>query len=164
MLFRLASLLRRSLDEQAHEVALRQELSFLNDYIDIMRVRFGERLDIRLAVAPDALDARVPVFLLQPLMENAIEHGERDDGRTVIALWARRRDDTLRVVVENSGPSLTAGAAIREGVGLGNTRARLREMYGDRASVDLGPARDAATAPGARVELALPYAPMAAAE
>src|SRR5438477_8928225 len=95
MLLRLSSLLRRSLDEEAHEVPLRQELAFVNDYLDIQRGRFGDQLTVRLAVDLMVLDARVPVFLLQPLLENAIEHGKGDDNRTTIALSARREDDLL---------------------------------------------------------------------
>src|SRR3984893_663841 len=88
MLLRLSTLLRRSLDEEAHEVPLRQELAFVNDYLEIPRGRFGDQLTVRLAVNPDALDAQVPVFLLQPLLENAIEHGKDDDNRATIAGYA----------------------------------------------------------------------------
>jgi sensor histidine kinase regulating citrate/malate metabolism len=122
MLLRLSSLLRRSLDEEAHEVPLQQELAFLNDYLDIQRVRFGSRLTVQLAVDPAVLPARVPVFLLQPLLENAIEHGEGDDGRTTIALSAARDGDVLHVTVEDDGPGIAISASMREGVGLRNTR------------------------------------------
>ena len=79
MLLHLSSLLRRSLDEEAHEVALEQELASLNDYLDIQRVRFDDRLTVRSAIDPSVLAARVPVFLLQPLVENAIEHGVSEE-------------------------------------------------------------------------------------
>ncbi len=89
MLLRLGSLLRRSLDEEEHEVPLHQELAFLNEYLDIQRVRFGERLAVELAIDPSAVNARVPVFLLQPLVENAIEHGAaQQDCATTISLSA----------------------------------------------------------------------------
>lgn len=157
MLLRLSSLLRRSLEEDAHEVALCQELQFLNEYLDIMRVRLGERLDVRVAVDPDALEARVPVFLLQPLVENAIEHGEGDDGRTVISVTASCAGDHLVVVIENAGTPHGNGAPPREGIGLGNTRARLRELYGERAHVQLAAANMESRSPAARLELVLPF-------
>jgi two-component system LytT family sensor kinase len=148
MLLRLSTLLRRSLDEQSHEVTLRQELAFLNDYLDIQRVRFGDRLSVQLTVDPTILDVKVPVFLLQPLLENAIEHGGSDDGCTTIVLAASRDTDTLRIVLEDRGPGVSVP---REGVGLGNTRERLLHLYGPRASVTLRTAER-----GARVELRLP--------
>ena len=70
----------------AHEISLAKELEFLDDYLDIQRTRFGDRLRVDVTVAPDTLAARVPVFLLQPLVENAIEHGTSDDGPTVVSL------------------------------------------------------------------------------
>lgn len=158
VLLRLASLLRRSLDEDSHEVALSQELSFLNEYLDIMRVRLGDRLDARVRAEADALEARVPVFLLQPLVENALEYGEGDDGQTRIVIAAGRSDDDLVIVLENSAASEFRGGAIRDGIGLGNTRARLRELYGDRAYVRLGPATQFFAPAGVRVELRLPFA------
>src|SRR5439155_17035226 len=92
MLLRLSSLLRRSLDEEAHEVPLRQELAFLEDYLDIQRVRFGDKLQVRLDVDPGVMDVRVPVFLLQPLVENSLQHGVSDDGTSFVALEARHAD------------------------------------------------------------------------
>jgi two-component system, LytTR family, sensor kinase len=167
MLLRLSSLLRRSLDEESHEVALCDELSFLNEYLDIMRVRFGDRLDISVAIEREVRDARVPAFLLQPLVENAIEHGERDDGRTVISLEVWRSEHNLVVVVENSAANaspvtMNGAPTTTEGIGLGNTRARLRELYGDLASLRLGPASERFPSPGVRVELVLPFASAAA--
>jgi two-component system, LytTR family, sensor kinase len=88
MLLRLSTLLRRSLDEEAHEVSLRQELAFVDDYLEIQRGRFGDHLRVRIDVDPTVLDARFPVFLLQPLLENAMEHGKSDDNHTAIALSA----------------------------------------------------------------------------
>src|SRR5439155_3113446 len=75
MLLHLSTLLRRSLDEEAHEASLRQELAFVDDYLAIQRGRSGGQLLVQFDVDPAVLDARFPVFLLQPLPENAIEHG-----------------------------------------------------------------------------------------
>ena len=143
--------------EEAHEVPLQQELAFLNDYLDIQRVRFGSRLTVQLAVDPAVLPARVPVFLLQPLLENAIEHGEGDDGRTSIALSAARDGDVLHVTVEDDGPGIAISASIREGVGLRNTRARLHHLYGPRAEAELSAAHGRPESPGARVDIRIPF-------
>ena len=150
MIQRLSSLLRRSLDEQAHEVPLKQELAFLEDYLDIQRVRFGEKLQVRVNVDQSVLDTRVPVFLLQPLVENSLRHGVSDDGSTDVVLEASRVDGALKIVLEDDGAGIPAGA--REGVGLTNTRARLAQLYGARASVVLSP-RDGH---GTRVEIRIP--------
>src|SRR5690348_9787178 len=157
MLLRLSSLLRRSLDEDAHEVPLQTELTFLNDYLDIQRVRFGDQLVVDVDMEPRALGARVPVFLLQPLLENAIEYGESDDGHTTIRLSARREGDQLVIRVEDDGPGVPGVTSVREGVGLGNSRARLQHLYGSRATVELSAHRDAARLRGTRVVIRLPW-------
>jgi len=157
MILRLSALLRRSLDESAQEVPLRQELSFVNDYLDIQRTRFGSQLVVRLAVATDAAAASVPVFLLQPLLENAIEHGQADRSPTTIDLNARRDADILRISIVDHGPGVVDLAELREGVGLGNTRARLRHLYGDGAAVELRPISAAGHPTGTCVDIAIPF-------
>ncbi len=159
MILRLASLLRRSLDEAQDEVTLEQELSILEDYLDIQRVRFGDRLAIRITVDAEARQARVPVLFLQPLIENVIQHATwgRDDA-TTIALSATRLDGTLAISVEDDGPGPRPAAVGREGIGLGNTRERLRRLYGDRASLTLASGASHGTRPGARVDLRIPFA------
>src|SRR5690348_15417278 len=158
MLLRLSSLLRRSLDEDAHEVPLQTELAFLNDYLDIQRLRFGDQLVIDVDMEPGALGARVPAFLLQPLLENAIEYGESDDGHTRIRLSARRDGDRLVIRVEDDGPGVAMVSPVREGVGLGNSRARLRHLYGSRATVELSSQRDGSRLRGTTVVIRLPWA------
>lgn len=150
MLLRLSTLLRRSLDEEAHEVPLDVELGFVNDYIEIQRGRFGDQLVVDVAVEPTVRSARVPVFLLQPLLENAVEHGKSEYQATTIALRAARDQDMLRITVTDNGPGVN-GAPVREGIGLKNTRARLHHLYGSRATIDLG-----AADPGARIEIRIP--------
>lgn len=157
MILRLSTLLRRSLDEEAHEVPLQQELGFVNDYLDIQRGRFGDQLSVQLAVDGAVLNARVPVFLLQPLLENAIEHGKSDDQHTTIALCAGREQDMLCVTLEDDGPGVGDSAPVREGIGLRNTRARLHHLYGSRATVELGPAHGKTNSRGARVEIRIPF-------
>ncbi|HEY2065522.1 MAG TPA: histidine kinase [Gemmatimonadaceae bacterium] len=156
MILRLSTLLRRSLDEEAHEVPLQQELGFVDDYLDIQRGRFGDRLSVRLDVDPTVLDARVPVFLFQPLLENAIEHGRSDDRCTSIVLSAARDRDALRLTLEDDGPGVDGATPLHEGIGLRNTRARLHHLYGSSATVSLGAAHDQRTSPGTRVEIRIP--------
>ena len=158
MLLRLSSLLRRSLDEDSHEVPLQTELTFLNDYLDIQRVRFGDQLAIDVDMEPKALAARVPVFLLQPLLENAIEYGESDDGRTTIRLSAHREEDQLIIRVEDDGPGVASASQLREGVGLRNSRARLNHLYGSRAAFELSARRDGSGLRGTSVVIRLPWA------
>jgi signal transduction histidine kinase len=157
MILRLSSLLRRSLDEEAHEVPLSRELEFLNDYIEIQRGRFGDRLSVQLNVDPSVLGARVPVFLLQPLMENAIEHGRSDGTSATVVLRAGREGGLLRITVADDGPGLSNGGDVREGIGLKNTRARLEALFGERASMTLGPARVNGSSHGASAEVRIPY-------
>jgi two-component system LytT family sensor kinase len=159
MLLRLSSLLRRSLDEEQHEVSLSQELSFLDEYLEIQRMRFGDRLTVTVAIDPTVLNARVPVFLLQPVLENAMDHGMADDGTTVIAVSADRVDGTLHLMVEDRGPGPGNGTPVHEGIGLGNTRARLHHLYGDRATLNLRAAAATPSGRGARVDILLPYVP-----
>lgn len=156
MLLRLSALLRRSLDEEAHEASLKHELAFVDDYLEIMRGRLGDQLVVRITVDPTVLDAPCPVFLLQPLLENAIEHGHADDNRTTIALSAVREGDQLRVTIDDDGPGVGHGAVVREGIGLRNTRARLRHLYGPAASVDLRSASGTLDSRGTRVEIRIP--------
>jgi two-component system LytT family sensor kinase len=157
MLLHLSTLLRRSLDEEANEVSLRQELAFVDDYLEIQRGRFGDQLLVRIDVDPAALVARFPVFLLQPLLENAMEHGKTDDNHTTIALSARRDDDELRLTLEDAGPGVRDGAMVREGIGLRNTRARLHHLYGAAASVQLRPASGLTDSRGTCVEIRIPF-------
>lgn len=158
MLLRLSSLLRRSLDERAHEISLRHELGFLDDYLAIQRMRFGDRLEVSILVGDEAFNARIPVLLLQPLVENAIEHGESENGRTSIVLRADREGEILHLSVEDTGPGMASGPSVREGVGLRNTRARLHHMYGPRATLELRQTRHSVESPGVRVDIRLPFA------
>jgi signal transduction histidine kinase len=130
MLTRLGVLLRSSFTETDRErVPLRRELELLESYVEIMRARFRGRLTFELDVAPATLDALVPRFILQPLVENAIKHGvePREEGGRVI-VTARRQGDSLALEVRDNGDGLMG--AIREGTGVRNTRERLHHLYG----------------------------------
>jgi two-component system LytT family sensor kinase len=147
MIARLSELLRRTIDSRAaDEVPLRQELELLDRYIDIMEVRFQGRLRAERRIGDDALDALVPHFILQPIVENAIEHGQAG----TIEISARRDGARLIVSVRDHGPGVSSDAA---GVGLGNTRARLEQLYGGAASFTLRNAEGG----GAIAEIVVPY-------
>jgi two-component system, LytTR family, sensor kinase len=135
MLSQLASLLRESLREDApHEVSLAEELSFLDRYLEIEKTRFTDRLSVRFDVDPAVLDARVPTWVLQPLVENAIRHGisrRTRGGRVEVRAW--RADGTLRLEVRDDGPGVPdpgIKSSVVGGIGLANTRARLERLHG----------------------------------
>ena len=136
MLARLSDLLRLSLDRiGTQQVTLKEEMDFLQKYLEIERTRFGERLDVRLAIEPETLDAAVPNLLLQPLVENAIRHGiAQKIGGGVLEIRATRAGQELSLLVRDTGPGLSAAklSALNTGVGLTNTRSRLEELFPDR--------------------------------
>jgi LytS/YehU family sensor histidine kinase len=135
MLERLGDVLRKVLrSDQPHEIPLRDELQFLEDYLAIEQVRFSDRLRVDWQIEDRTRNALVPGFILQPLVENAIKHGvtkRAEAGRIEIA--ARVAGDRLELSVRDDGVGM--GATQAEGVGLANTRERLRTMYGDRATM-----------------------------
>jgi LytS/YehU family sensor histidine kinase len=139
MITRLSQLLRHALEStDQQEVPLREELDFLKRYLEIEETRFGDRLTIELNIAPDTADLLVPNLVLQPLVENAIQHGIEPHARPGrVSISARRDGDTLELEVRDTGNGTTS-PDWREGVGLTNTRNRLRQLHGDRQSFELG--------------------------
>jgi sensor histidine kinase YesM len=141
MLTRLATLLRRVFDRSyagRHEIPLRDELALLDAYVGIIRARFGDRIDVTVCAEPETLECKVPTLFLQPLVENAVRHGiEPRAARGSIRVDARVRDAGLEVVVSDNGRGLPAGNGWREGVGLRNTRRRLRTMYGAQGTLSI---------------------------
>jgi hypothetical protein len=140
MVTSLSDLLRRALElGSAQEIPLEDELDLLSRYLDIQRARFGDRLQVSLAVADEVRRSTVPALLLQPLVENAIHHGlgaRTTAGR--IDIDARRRGNSLAISISDDGRGLTGDAvAGRERFGLGNTRARLEALYGPRQHLSL---------------------------
>lgn len=134
MIARLGDFLRLTLDTAAaQEVPLRQEIEFLNCYLEIERIRFRDRLTTRLDVDPQALECRVPNLILQPIVENAIRHGvapRSAPGR--VEVHAERKGGSLRLQVKDNGRGIQEAACPTKGggVGLSNTRARLQQLYG----------------------------------
>ena len=152
----LGDLLRRSLDNgRAQEVPLGEELAMLERYLEIQEIRFGDRLTIERDVDPAVAGAFVPAMISQPLVENAVQHAVAGTpGPARIAIRAWRDDGSLLLEVADSGPGF-GGRAPVEGIGLGNTRARLAQLYGDRHTLEFG----AAGGGGASVVVRLPWRP-----
>jgi len=141
MIAGLSDLLRSSLrPDAAAEVPLREELAFVQRYLEIERIRFQDRLRTRIKAGPEVLDALVPSLILQPLVENAIRHGiELRAAPGEIVLEADRQNGTLRLRVQDSssGSSIVSPGRAGTGIGLSNTQARLRHLYGDRQHFEL---------------------------
>jgi len=123
-------------------------------YLAIEQIRFGNRLTVKMNIAPETLDAQVPSLILQPLVENAIRHGIEPRARPgCIELRAHRQDGTLALAVSDDGAGLANREQIKEGIGLSNTRARLRELYGAAHQFEL----IRGTNGGVCVELSIPF-------
>ena len=141
MVSQLSDLLRMTLENIGRqEVSLREEVDFLQRYLDIQQTRFQDRLHVTLDIPSDTLDARVPNQALQPLVENAIRHGlDERTGEGAIEIAAREAAEVLTVTVRDNGPGFAPSDASgrHEGVGLANTRARLRQLYGPGAVLEL---------------------------
>jgi two-component system LytT family sensor kinase len=161
MLARLAELLRRTLRRPAGgAVPLTEELETLDLYLDIMRARFAERLQVEVNVEAEARRARVPPLVLQPLVENAIIHGDPGPGASArIGVRARREDGRLLLEVVDNGPGLAGppGEAVDRGIGLGTTARRLAQLYGARAGLAL----ENLPGGGVRAVITLPFEPSA---
>jgi signal transduction histidine kinase len=136
MLAKLSDLLRLSLDKVGtQQVPLKDELDFLQSYLDIERTRFADRLQVSTQIDSDTLDASVPNLVLQPIVENALRHGIGPKiGGGTVEILAQRIGDELRLIVRDNGLGLSTDAmnSLNTGVGVSNTRSRLQHLYGDR--------------------------------
>jgi LytS/YehU family sensor histidine kinase len=111
----------------------------VSNYLAIVRARYEDRLRVHIDVAPELGSILVPAMVLQPLVENALQHGvEPVDGITHVSIAALRRDDSLILTVSDDGAGLVH-ADVADGMGLRNTRARLKHLYGDAARLVLRP-------------------------
>ncbi|HET9831544.1 MAG TPA: histidine kinase, partial [Vicinamibacterales bacterium] len=156
MIAGLSELLRRLLEDGNRQlVPLADELSFLQRYVDLQVMRFGNRLNVAVDVPIDLYGALVPNLILQPLVENAIVHGvcATTEGGTV-RIVAARLGDALTLSIHNDGPALPEPAsAARGGVGIANTRGRLRTLYGGECMLEVRNHRIA----GVETVVRLPY-------
>jgi signal transduction histidine kinase len=152
MIGSLSELLRATLDlADRQEVPLSEELEFVNCYLSIEQLRFGDRLTVRATIDPNAADALVPPMILQPIVENAIRHGiEPNIGTSTLAIAARIQNDNILLTVQDNGPGFAAKK--QEGIGLQNTRARLHQLYGGHEHLRC----ETAEGGGAKVTLTLP--------
>jgi len=165
-LSRLSDLLRFAIDEtHPQTVALSEELNFLDGYLAIQQVRFDDRLKVDLKIAAQSLDALVPFMILQPIVENAIEHGisAQCEGST-ITIKAEVEKDELHLSVSDSGPGFKFEHRARPsrhvnggGIGLANTRERLDQLYGARHTIKYGPSPSG----GVSVAIHIPFEPAA---
>src|SRR4051794_16382837 len=134
MISRLSDLLRITFDRTGEPtVSLKDEIDFLQKYLDIEQTRFQDRLTVNVTIDPEALDGEVPRMILQPLVENAIKHGIAGrNGGSQIHVAAGRDGERLWMQVRDNGVGLQVRTlkALRTGVGLSNTRARLDCLYG----------------------------------
>jgi two-component system sensor histidine kinase AlgZ len=160
MIARLGDFLRATLEgDGAHEVALADELSLTEHYLDIEKARLGNQLTIHMQVGPDSLRAAVPYLLLQPLVENAIRHGiapRREGGR--LEIQASHKGERLHISLHNDGLADTpermrSGETDSASVGLRNVRERLQRLYENDHRFELALAEDGSC----RVLIELPF-------
>jgi signal transduction histidine kinase len=133
---RLAEMFRYILAGSERGAApLKEELSFVDNYLEIERARFGEHLRVRRELEPEALAVPVAGLLLQPLVENAIRHGRGDDGSVDLAISAQRQGDEIRITIADQGPGMQAQHNPGQGHGLRNVNERLKKIYGSGLEV-----------------------------
>ena len=153
----LSDILRACLDERrGQEGPLADELVVMERYLEIQRIRFPDRLTVETDIAQEAYGALVPTLILQPIVENAVMHGvATTPGQGCVRIAARRDNGVLRLTVTDTGPGFGRSPANGTGVGLANTRGRLRQLYGDAHSFTTGASPEG----GALVQIVVPYKP-----
>jgi two-component system, LytTR family, sensor kinase len=160
MLLGLSELMRATVDgPRDHLVPLSTEVDFVRRYVDLQRERFADRLDIRWDIDEASLAVPVPTLLLQPLVENAIRHGAAPQpGHCAVTISARLSGTRLHLRVSDAGAGLPAGFDLTRdaGTGLRNTASRLKQLYGDLASLDVRRGDPGGTV----VEVIVPRTPM----
>ena len=154
----LSDLLRHVLDAGARHASLREERHIVERYLEIQRARFADRLEVTVDLAPDVADARVPLLVVQPLVENAVRHGlARQVREGSLIVRAVRDNGQTRIEVEDTGAGLPRGWSLDQttGTGLRNLASRLAAEFGDAAALDVVPREGG----GVRATVTLPYVP-----
>jgi signal transduction histidine kinase len=167
MLGAIADLLRIALDKKLpHEIPLSAELAMIDGYVEIQTARFSDRLTVLKEISDEALAGLVPSMILQPLVENAVEHGvAARPGSGSVSIRARREGPSLKIEVRDTGPGFGLRAphgqeGARDGIGLGNTRARLQHLYGAAHRLEMGNVDSG----GAFVAVSIPWHTVSATE
>ena len=156
MLSDLSSLLRTTLlKKDQQQLSLEEEIAFLKNYLVLEKKRFGDRVKVEWEIAPETLNAQVPVYLLQPLVENAIYHGlSKQLKAQLLSISATREGEQLQLSVYNDGPKLPPDFDLNftTGIGLSNIIERLSQLYPDRSALQIQNAGE-----GVRVSISMPY-------
>lgn len=154
MITNLSDMLRYSLNNiNVQEVSLREEIDFLQHYLDIEQIRFQDRLITEIQVEPAALDARVPSMILQPIVENSIRHGiSKQSTPGKVSILANKNRTELEITVIDTGAGFEADCGA-EGIGLSNTRERLEKLYGASFSLNFERSPEKETI----VKITIPY-------
>lgn len=156
---RLGDLLRRVLDSSDQRlVSLGEEIDFLETYLSIQALRFGERLRVEVEVPSEIRSAQIPSLIVQPLVENAIHHGvAQKTTSALVRISAHRNDGSVTILVWNDGPELGArGRPNSTGLGLANVSARLYRLYGQNCSLNIRNGQHG----GVEACIVLPYEPL----
>jgi two-component system, LytTR family, sensor kinase len=154
----LSDVLRQVLDAGDRHASLRDELEIVERYLEIQRARFPDRLQVRVDVADDVAAARVPLFIVQPLVENAVRHGLAPRVREgSLVIRAVHHNGSTRIDVEDTGVGLPPGWTMQtaSGTGLRNLASRLAAEFGDAAALEVS----ARQGGGVRATVTLPYVP-----
>jgi two-component system, LytTR family, sensor kinase len=156
VVYQLSNILRRLLGKHDNFSSLREELNFVDDYLSIEVVRFGDKLKFRKDIEPAALDMQLPSMLLQPLIENCIKHGlsSKIEGGS-ITLRARRVEQRLHLLIEDDGVGIAEAemaTLLDRGIGVSNVNERLKVLFGTdyRMWIDSKPGQ------GTRIEIEVP--------
>ncbi len=148
---KLSALLRSMLSVDARQTwQLGEELAALNEYLDLQRARFEESLSVDIDIDESLRTAEVPRMILQPLLENALEHGLDRNGQAHVRIGAKRIGDRLLVTIADGG---AGPGEFSEGIGLRNTRERLQRLYGEQYGYALDPLQPT----GSQLRLSMPW-------
>ena len=159
MMTRLSELLRMSLEDGGEQITtLNRELEFANGYLQIEKIRLGERVGVELDISSDTLDAQVPHLLLQPLVENAIRHGvAKLPSKGKIRIASRRDGQSLSLTISDNGPGFDNhhGTIPETGLGIAASRERLETLYGQNHTLNFRTPPNG----GTEVTIRIPFRP-----